>query len=645
MCGFIGFLSDSKRSKEYLVDIANQMLTPIKHRGPDSSGIWFDQNSCITLGHRRLSIIDLSNSGKQPMQSKSKRFVIVYNGEVYNFKEIKKELDQANYGLWEGSSDTEVILAAIEYWGIEKAVSKFIGMFSFALWDNEKELLHIARDRMGIKPLYWSYQNGNFIFGSELKALMSFEKWNAEIDKNSLALFMKYKYVPCPATIFKNTFQLEAATILTFNKNKNITKNKYWKLDDIARLGTLSNSSKDEYSDNKILELINDAVKCRLVSDVPIGAFLSGGIDSSAVVALMQKNSISPINTFSIGFSNDAYDETIYSKKIANHLNTNHSEYILEPKDAISIIPELPRIYDEPFSDSSQIPTFLLSKLTSNSVKVALSGDGGDEVFAGYNRYIYADKFLDKFNLMPIWLQNFSKNIVHSISKDSWSSFFRFFPEKHVFSRSGEKLYKLASVIGKNNIDIYKTLISDWQFEDNLFIGNKIYNDLNFNSPSYFNESNSVEYMQLMDQTYYLPNDILTKVDRASMANSLEVRVPYLDHRIVETMWKLPRKYKINNGISKVFLRKILGKHLEPIKFNRAKRGFSIPISEWLRGPLKDWAESLLSEEVIRNHGLLNYETINKKWNEHQSGKKNWHGHIWNILMFNAWHEYWVDKR
>jgi asparagine synthase (glutamine-hydrolysing) len=497
---------------------------------------------------------------------------------------------------------------------------------------------------MGIKPLYWSYQNGNFIFGSELKSLMAFEKWSADIDKNSLALFMKYKYVPCPATIFKNTYQLEAATILTLDKNKNVKKDKYWKLDEIVKLGMVNGNNENEYSENEIFELINNAVKCRLVSDVPIGAFLSGGIDSSAIVALMQENSISPINTFSMGFSIDSYDETIYSKNIAKHLNTNHTEYILEPKDAINVIPELPKIYDEPFSDSSQIPTFLLSKLTSNSVKVALSGDGGDEVFGGYNRYIYADKFLDKFNSMPIWFQNLSKRMVHSISKDSWSSFFEFFPEKYAYNRSGEKLYKLASVIGKNNIQVYRTLISDWQFEDNLFIDNKIYHDLDFNSPSYFDKTNSVEYMQLMDQTYYLPNDILTKVDRASMANSLEVRIPYLDHRIVEAMWKLPRRYKINNGMSKVFLRKILGKYVEPINFDRTKRGFSIPISEWLRGPLKDWAESLLTKETIENCGVLNYKTINKKWNEHQSGKNNWHGHIWNVLMFNAWYEHWVEK-
>jgi len=645
MCGFAGVVYNKLHSKEHLSDVTSRMLAPIEHRGPDSSGIWSNEKLGVTLGHRRLSIIDLSENGKQPMQSKSTRFVITYNGEVYNFKELRKELDEVNYGSWRGESDTEVILAAIEYWGIERAVSKFIGMFCFALWDNEEKLLHIVRDRMGIKPVYWAIKDGNFIFGSELKSLMAFEKWDAEIDKNSLALFMKYKYVPCPATIFKNAHQLEAATILTFDKNKNIKKSKYWSLDEIAKSGITNNNIGKECLENKIFELINSAVKYRLVSDVPIGAFLSGGIDSSAIVALMQENSVLPVNTFSIGFSIDSYDEATYSREIAQHLNTNHTEYILEAEDAIDIIPKLPQVYDEPFSDSSQIPTFLLSKLTSKSVKVALSGDGGDEIFGGYNRYVYADKYFDKLNSMPTWLQNASKDFIHSISKDSWSSLLKYFPKKYAFNHAGDKLYKLASVIGENNVEMYKTLISDWKFEDNLILGDEIYNDIDLKKPSFFDDTNLVEYMQLMDQMHYLPNDILTKVDRASMANSLEVRIPYLDHRIIEEMWKLPRRYKINNGISKILLRKILGKYIEPIKFDRTKRGFSLPISEWLRGPLKDWAESLLSTQAVKNCGLLNHKTINKKWSEHQSGKNNWHGHIWNILMFSAWHEHWVEKK
>jgi asparagine synthase (glutamine-hydrolysing) len=645
MCGFVGVIYNKKHSKEHLRDVTNRMLTPIEHRGPDSSGIWLNEKMGITLGHRRLSIIDLSENGNQPMVSRSTRFVISYNGEVYNFKELKKELDEANYGPWRGESDTEVILAAIEHWGIERAISKFIGMFCFAIWDNKEELLHIVRDRIGIKPVYWAIQDGNFIFASELKSLMAFETWNAEIDRNSLALFMKYKYVPSPATIFKNVYQLEAATILTFDKNKNIRKNKYWLLGEIAKNGIGQNNTNTKYSEGEVLDLIDNSVKYRLMSDVPIGAFLSGGIDSSAIVALMQKNSISPVNTFSIGFSIDSYDEAIYSKKLAKHLNTNHTEYILEPEDAIDIIPKLPQVYDEPFSDSSQIPTFLLSRLTSKNVKVALSGDGGDEVFGGYNRYIYADKYFDKLNSMPIWLQNASKNFIHSIQEKSWDSLVKYFPEKYALNHVGDKFYKLASVIGKDHVGTYKTLISDWKFEDDLIIGDEIYRDIDFNKPSYFDTTNSVEYMQLMDQMNYLPNDILTKVDRASMANSLEVRVPYLDHRIIEAMWKLPRQYKINNGISKVLLRKILGKYAEPINFNRAKSGFSLPISEWLRGPLKDWAESLLSSHTIKNCGLLNHKTINKKWNEHQLGKNNWGSHIWSILMFNAWYEHWVEKK
>ena len=645
MCGFVGFISHKKHSKQYLEDVTCRMLDTIKHRGPDSSGIWMNEELNVSLGHRRLSIIDLSKNGNQPMVSKSTRFTIVYNGEVYNFRDIKKELEATNHCLWRGESDTEIVLTAIEYWGIEIAVSKFIGMFCFAIWDNEQELLHIVRDRMGIKPVYWTIQDENFIFGSELKSIMSFKKWNPEIDKNSLALFMKYKYVPCPATIFKNVYQLDAATILTFDKNRNIKKKKYWVLDEIAKYGTERSNSNIKYSESEIIDLIDTSVKDRLIADAPIGAFLSGGIDSSAIVALMQKNSSSPINTFSIGFSIDSYDEAAYSSKLAQYLNTHHTEYILEPEDAIDIIPKLPQVYDEPFSDSSQIPTFILSQLTSRDVKVALSGDGGDEIFAGYNRYIFAEKYFNKFNSMPIWLQNTTKDFIYSITKKSWTNLFKNFPKEYVFSHVGEKIYKLANVIGKNDIEAYKTLISDWQFDDNLIISDEKYYDIDFSKPSYFDSKNHVEYMQLMDQMYYLPNDILTKVDRASMANSLEVRVPYLDHRIVEAMWQMPRSCKINNGVSKVILRKILGKYAEPIKFNRAKKGFSLPIAEWLRGPLKDWAESLLNRHFIENCGLLNYKVINQKWSEHQTGKNNWQSHIWSILMFNAWYEHWIEKK
>jgi asparagine synthase (glutamine-hydrolysing) len=644
MCGLVGIICNNTSSKDLLVPMVNRMLVPIEHRGPDSSGIWADEKSGVVFAHRRLSIIDLSEHGAQPMKSGSDRFVIAYNGEVYNFKELKKELDNAGHTQWQGESDTEVILTAIEYWGLEKAISKFIGMFAFALWDKQEQLLHLVRDRMGIKPMYWAIQNGTVVFGSELKSLMAYEAWEAEIDTNSLALFMKYKYVPCPATIFKNVHQLEPSTILTFDRNNNVKKTKYWDLNNLAQSGLEHANIQKAPSEEEVFDLINSAVKCRLVSDVPIGAFLSGGIDSSAVVALMQENSTLPVNTFSIGFSIDSFDESAYAREVAQHLATNHTEYILEPQDAIDVIPKLPQIYDEPFSDSSQIPTYLVSNLTSNNVKVALSGDGGDEVFGGYNRYLYADKYFDKINAMPAWMQKSSKDLIHGFSKDTWNTLFGYLPKRLKHSQGGDKLYKLASVLGKNKVEMYQNLISDWQFDDNLINSDLGFQDVDLNYPSYLSPQHSVEYMQLMDQMYYLPNDILTKVDRASMANSLEVRVPFLDHRLVETMWKLPRKYKINNGVSKVILRKILGKHVSPVNFQRNKTGFSLPISDWLRGPLRDWAESLLNKNTIINQGLLNHEIINKKWYEHQSGMNNWHEYIWSALMFNAWYEHWIEK-
>ncbi len=645
MCGLVGIVCNSSYSKEELVGIVSRMHTPIKHRGPDSSGIWVDEKSNIGLGHRRLSILDLSDQGAQPMHSSLDRFVISYNGEIYNFEELKKELENTELRKWKGKSDTEVILASIECWGLERAISKFIGMFAFALWDKQEQLLHLVRDRMGIKPMYWAVQNGNVIFASELKSFQGCDSWNAEIDINSLALFMKYKYVPYPNTIFKNTYQLEPATILTIDKNENIKKTKYWDLKAVANSGINDANNGACLTEDDIVELINDAVKCRLVSDVPIGAFLSGGIDSSAVVALIQNNCSTPVNTFSIGFSIDSYDESVYAREVAQHLGTNHTEFMLEPKDAIDVIQELPKIYDEPFSDSSQIPTYLVSKLTSKNVKVALSGDGGDEVFGGYNRYLYGDKYFDRLNSMPGWLQKKSIDLIHGLSKEKWNEIFGFLPKKIRHSQGGDKLYKLADVIGQNRTEMYHELISDWQFDEGLVDSNTNFQDIDLYCPSFLGEKHSVEYMQLMDQIYYLPNDILTKVDRASMANSLEVRVPLLDHRLVEEMWKLPRRYKINNGVGKIILRKILGKYVSSVNFNRAKTGFSLPISDWLRGPLKDWAESLLNKNTIMSQGLLNHDVITKKWNEHQACDNNWHEHIWSVLMFNAWYEHWIEKK
>jgi len=641
MCGITGFICHRQNTSFDNNAVLKKMNNSLTHRGPDHDGYWVDSAHGVYLGHRRLSIIDITNLGNQPMVSKSGRFVISYNGEVYNYKEIRKELSQIGNSAWKGESDTEVILEAIDCWGLESALVKFNGMFAFALWDTQEQNLHLVRDRMGIKPLYWSQQAGCFLFGSELKSIMAYKQFKPDIEINSLALYMKYKYVPCPNTIFKNVHQLEPATILTFTKNKDVRKTKYWNLSDISKRG-VNSTAPEENINEEVIELVNDAVKSRLVSDVSIGAFLSGGIDSSAIVALMQANSTQAVNTFSIGFSHHAYDESKYAKEIANYLGTNHTEYILEPQDAIDVIPKLPQIYDEPFSDSSQIPTYLVSKLTSKNVKVALSGDGGDEIFAGYNRYLYADKYVDKFSAMPTWFKKSTESLIYSLSKDSWNKLFHYLPDKFSHSQGGDKLYKLASVIGEDNFQLYQKLITNWGFEEGALMSKLKIQDVNMSIPDFFSSRQSVEYMQLMDQMNYLPNDILTKVDRASMANSLEVRVPFLDHRVVEKLWHIPREHKINNGVSKVILRKILGKHLPSTDFQRNKAGFSVPITDWLRGPLRDWAGALLDKDVNGDQGIFNREIINKKWNEHQSGKHNWHEQLWSVLMFNAWYEHWI---
>lgn len=643
MCGIAGVFLKDNSTKTPINTIVSEMTDTLHHRGPDATGIWCDEKDNVAFGHKRLSIIDVSNNGSQPMVSGSGRFTISYNGEVYNYKEIRKEIDSREKYKWRGDSDTEVILAAIECWGLELALSKFVGMFAFSLWDRQMRLLHLVRDRMGIKPLYWMNKNGSFIFGSELKSLMTYENWDAEIDRHSLALFMKYKCMPAPKTVFKDVYMLEPSTIMTIDQDRNIKKNKYWDLLNVAQSGVEQSFRDELLSHDEIIDNVNSAVKSRLVSDVPVGAFLSGGIDSSAVVALMQANSMKPVNTFSVGFSIDSYNESGYAKEIARTLGTNHTDFILEPNDALEIIPDLPKIYDEPFSDSSQIPTYLVSKMTSEHVTVALSGDGGDEVFGGYNRYLYAEKFFDKLSAMPDSLQKVSKGLIHSLPKSVWNKIFSHMPSKFNHSQGGDKLYKLANVLGKENIEVYNNLISNWHFHDNLIEGK--FSDIDLSKPEFLPENYSVEYMQLMDQVYYLPNDILTKVDRASMANSLEVRVPLLDHRLVENMWSLPRNYKIQNGVSKLILRNILGIHLSSVNFNRTKTGFSLPVSEWLRDKLKDWAADLLSKETMQKHGLFNYDVIHAKWNEHQSGKNNWHEHLWSVLMFNAWYQHWVEKK
>jgi len=643
MCGITGFWRFNNKCNGNDENYIRRMTQVLSHRGPDDHNIWVDKNSGIALGHRRLSIIDLSIAGRQPMTSSNGQFVIVYNGEVYNAAEIRKELEKQGSNF-RGHSDTEVILEACASWGIENAVKRFVGMFAFTLWDTKQEKLHLVRDRVGIKPLYWGIINDLFLFGSELKSLREHPDWKPEIDRNSLAAYMRYCYVPTPNTIYQGINKLEPGTILTIGKEKQPRYTKYWQLSNVVEEAIKYRDRAQNESDviEEFHNLLTDAVKNRMISDVPLGAFLSGGIDSSTVVSLMQANAASAIKTFTIGFGEQDYDEAQHAKDVATHLGTDHTELYVTANDSLQLIPGIPEIYDEPFADSSQIPTFLISKLTRQHVTVALSGDGGDEVFMGYNRYLFAHRLMKYLNSLPSGARKFLGKRMHSVSNQLWPNLTKYLPGKQQHPQLGSKIQKVAELLSTGMPITYKGIISHWQDPVNIVKDSCEPKDVLEDMRILSTLSEQTEQMQFFDTLLYLPDDILTKVDRASMANSLEVRVPILDHRVLEFAWRLPGKYKLRNGESKWLLRQILYKYVPKELVERPKMGFGVPIDDWLKGPLRDWAESLIDESKMREQGYLNTIPIRKKWDEHINGKGNWKFPLWNILMFQSWYEKWM---
>lgn len=643
MCGLTGFWYLNSGSREPLRPIVEMMMDQIEARGPDSSGVWCDQEIGLALGHRRLSIRDLSEAGHQPMVSKSGNSILAYNGEIYNATELRDELIKQGFSF-HGTSDTEVVLEACEAWGIENAVKRFIGMFAFTLWDRSNRKLFLVRDRLGIKPLYWGVHRGTLFFGSQLKSFSMHPLWDPEIDRDALVSYFRFNYIPAPSSIFKGIQKLEPGTILAFDSDKGSKQSYYWNIHDIA------SSNKSAYSQRSQSELIDelecllkDAVKRRMIADVPLGVFLSGGIDSSTVVALMQAQSSKPVSSFSIGFYEDDYNEAQYAKKVADHLGTDHHEMYVHINDALDVIPDIPNWYDEPFADSSQIPMFLVSKLARDHVTVALSGDGGDELFAGYNRYFLGQSIWKYIDVMPSWLRKAAVNSIHLLSPRSWDAFARLIPKKLRPPHVGDKAYKLADILQVASAeDFYRNLVSLWDEPANLVIGGK---ERVIQSVQRMGESQSfVELMQYIDTVTYLPDDILTKVDRASMAVSLETRVPLLDHRVVDFAWKLPLDMKIRHRQGKWLLRQVLYKHVPQHIIDRPKMGFGVPIGHWLRGPLREWVEYLFSKQSIKSAGLLNFELINQRWEEHLSGRRNWQYPLWGVLMFLAWHERWIES-
>jgi asparagine synthase (glutamine-hydrolysing) len=651
MCGFAGALQTGLSNEEWSENL-RRMAEVISHRGPDNEGFWWDSEAGVGLAHRRLSIIDLSREGNQPMISSSGRYVIVYNGEVYNFPDLRAELEKQQLRKWRGHSDTEVILEAIEDWGLWKAVTKFIGMFAFALWDRQERVLYLARDRLGIKPLYYGKINGVFLFGSELKALRAHNSFEKEIERDALTLFLRHNYIPAPYSIYKGIFKLTPGSILKVQGDSrsgafNVSSEAYWSAREVIEKAQKQpfQGTEDEAVD-LLDEVLRDAVSKRLVSDVSIGSFLSGGLDSSTVVALMQAQSAQPVKSFTIGFYEKGYNEAEHAKRVAKHLGTNHTELYITPEEAMEVIPTLPDLFDEPFSDSSQIPTFAVAKLTKQFVTVSLSGDGGDELFGGYDRYFLGRGLWGRINWMPDWMKTSISGFIRASSFLAWEQGLRFFepllPGVLKERNLQDRLKRLAGLIQKaDSVEFYRYLVSHWKEPTKVVVG-AVEPETIFTSRDGGVEAlDFTHLMMFIDLITYLPDDILTKVDRTSMGVSLEARVPILDHRVVEFAWRLPISMKFKRGHSKWLLRRVLYRYVPRDIVERPKKGFTVPLAKWLRGPLRGWAEELLSEARLKREGFFNPLPIREKWREHLSGKKNWHYYLWDILMFQAWLERW----
>jgi asparagine synthase (glutamine-hydrolysing) len=699
MCGFSGFVTNDESVLSRAHEYASRMAQAIKYRGPDDAGTWSDASAGIAMGFRRLSILDLSSAGHQPMQSSSGRFVMSFNGEIYNHTVLRDLLSAAQLGpnaqSWRGHSDSETLLACFEAWGLEETLKKTVGMFAIALWDKQTRTLHLARDRFGEKPLYYGWVTSArsaataFVFGSELKALRGYPEFSNPVSREALAMYMRFAYVPAPYSIYQNIFKLEPGCILSIDTcdtllqaskllevghvtnvptapsaplrpptlKDGLRMQRWWSLTSVVEDGAKNQINSEEEALETLEQRLKDAVHVQSLADVPLGAFLSGGVDSSCIVALMQAQSLSPIKTFTVGFEEAGFDESPYALAVAKHLGTEHNELFVSANQAQAVISDLPSMYDEPFADSSQIPTHLVCKAARQKVTVALSGDAGDELFGGYNRYFWGPRIWNRLAWMPYSARQILGTAIRAVPTAGWDALSRpvnaLLPASKNVARAGTNAHKLAARLSsvRDMDDLYKSLVSEWQDPAQVVkgaaegasgeTGGVIREPVSMLSDPLPSCGLDQPQLQMMyrDSMTYLPDDILCKVDRAAMAASLETRVPFLDHRVAELAWRLPLNMKIRNGQGKWALRKVLYKYVPKELIDRPKAGFAIPVGQWLRGPLKDWAEALLDEKRLEVEGYFYSKPIRDKWTQHLSGRYDHTASLWSVLMFQSWLE------
>lgn len=641
MCGIAGFVDSSRStSSDQLAAIAEAMAATLSHRGPDDDGVWVDASVGVALGHRRLSILDLSAAGHQPMVSADGRWVLTYNGETYNYAQIRSRL-VAEGIRFRGASDSEVILEGFARWGVVPTLRQMNGMFALAVWDRREQRLWLARDRMGEKPLYFGWLGETFLFGSELKALKANPRFKADVDRGAAALFLRLNYVPAPHTIYGGISKLRAGEVIEVDIGRRSCRERtYWSAVNAAQAGAADPTEDADLAVERLEPLLSEAVALRMVADVPVGAFLSGGIDSSLMVALAAESQQGPVRTFTIGFEDASFDEAGYARSVASHLGTEHTELYVSPEAALDTVPLLPAMYDEPFADSSQLPTHLVAKLARRDVTVSISGDGADEVFGGYSRYQVFLRTWGVLRRSPRWARRAGAAAILRMPQSWWTARLQRLPPRLRQARAGERLHKLALMAqASSDQAAYRVALSQWQDPAWAIAGGAEPTNPLTDPAAWLEDLPLAARPRLVDQLLYLPEDILVKVDRATMAVSLEARAPFLDHRVVELSWTLPPAVLYRDGRGKWPLRAMLARRLPVALFERPKQGFAVPVSAWLRGPLREWAEDLLAPSRLRTEGLLDEATVRELWSRHLARDDEWSGgyDLWAVLMLQAW--------